>query len=171
VFFFCVALLSLNFLKHLTEIPDCRVIVNVFISFLFSFFAGFIWVLRCSYDHAQLNFYLRAVLFGICLILRVPAPSSSLTCFLFSFFFLFFLFCVLLTQFFWQYFFFYFWPWVFLGLNFIWFLPWSFLFDLLFIAGLICGLLLWTRNYSNWLAIGLFCTFDKCAKAFWIFVF
>jgi len=85
--FFCVALLSLNFLKHLTEIPDCRVIVNVFISFLFSFFAGFIWVLRCSYDHAQLNFYLRAVLFGICLILRVPAPSSSLTCFLFSFFF------------------------------------------------------------------------------------
>jgi len=88
--FFCVALLSLNFLKHLTEIPDCRVIVNVFISFLFSFFAGFIWVLRCSYDHAQLNFYLRAVLFGICLILRVPAPSSSLTCFLFSFFFFFF---------------------------------------------------------------------------------
>lgn len=76
----------------------------------------------------------------ICFVLCVPAPSSSLTGFIFFGFF-----CVLLTQFFCQYFFRFFFVCCVLdaGLRLNFFfrsLPWSFLFDLLFIAGLICGL-------------------------------
>lgn len=77
----------------------------------------------------------------ICFVLCVPAPSSSLTGFIFFGFFL----CVtdpiLLPVFFFVSFLFVaclmrVFGWIFFFRS----LPWSFLFDLLFIAGLICGL-------------------------------